>query len=159
VTQVVRGDRLLRGFDEELQAALGQELTKRGLDLRLKRLVVKIVKEDGRYDVFLDDGSVAAADLVLCATGRSPQTAGLGLPLLGIETTPSGAIAVDEYSATSVPGIYAIGDVTGRMNLTPVAIAEGAALARTLFKGEPTAVDYTNVPTAVFSQPATSAPS
>ncbi len=153
VTVVVRGERLLRGFDEDCVEALALEMGKRGMGLRLGRIPVKIEKEDNAYTTFLDDGSELHSDLVMCATGRHPNTQGLNLPALGIETTPTGSIAVDEYSATSVPGIYAIGDVTDRMNLTPVAIAEGAAFARTVFGKEPTAVDYTNVPTAVFGQP------
>jgi glutathione reductase (NADPH) len=154
VTLVVRGERLLRGFDAECVEAMAVEMGKRGMGLRLGRIPVKIEKaEDGAYTTFLDDGSELHSDLVLCATGRHPNTKGLNLPGLGIQTTATGSIAVDEYSTTSVPGIYAIGDVTDRMNLTPVAIAEGAAFARTVFGKEPIAVDYTNVPTAVFGQP------
>ncbi len=153
VTEVIRADALLRGFDDELRQYLQEEMVKRGVDVRSGRLVVKIEKIDGQYAVHMDDGSVLRADLVMYATGRRPNTANLGLEALGIETDANGAIAVDSYSQTSVESVRAIGDVTNRMNLTPVAIAEGAALARTLFDGTPTTVDYTNVATAVFSQP------
>lgn len=153
VSVVVRGERMLRGFDEDCVDALAHEMKKRGIELHMGRLAVKIEKEESAYATFLDDGTVLRSDLVMCATGRTPNTKGLGLHLLGIEATPAGAIAVDEHSATAVPGVYAIGDVTDRMALTPVAIAEGVALARTLFGKEPTAVDYTNVPTAVFGHP------
>jgi glutathione reductase (NADPH) len=103
--------------------------------------------------VTLDSGEDIEADQLLCAIGRVPNTAGLGLEEIGVDLTQRGAVVVDENLQSSVPGIYAIGDCIDRIALTPVALAEGMAIAETLFNDNPTIVDYTNVPSAVFSQP------
>ena len=153
VTEIMRGDTILRGFDEDMRITLADEMVKRGVDLRSDCLVRSIEKADGRYSLRLAHGDVVETDLVMYATGRAPRTKGLGLEEVGVDLDDGGAVVVDDYSRTAVPNIFAIGDLTDRAMLTPVAIAEGAAVARTLFKGTPAKMDYANVPTAVFSQP------
>jgi glutathione reductase (NADPH) len=145
-----RGSRLLRGFDAELGARLAEEMARKGIAVRLQSNPAKIEKG---LKVAFEDGSVAEFDLVMFATGRIPNTAGLGLEAAGVRLGKDGAVLVNEYSRSSVPSIHAIGDVTNRINLTPVATSEGMALAKTLFGGAPTPVDHENVPTAVFSHP------
>ena len=145
-----RGAQLLRGFDAELGSRLGEEMGKKGVSVVLRKNPSKIEKG---LKVTFEDGSVDDFDLVLFATGRKPNFAGLGLEAAGVKLGADGAILVDEYSKSSVASIHAIGDVTNRLNLTPVATAEGMALARTLFGGQPTPVDHANVPTAVFANP------
>jgi glutathione reductase (NADPH) len=115
--------------------------------------VESIAKTADGYAVHLPGGEVLSCDRVLFATGRAPNTEGLGLAEAGVKLGGQGEVAVDEYSRSSVASIFAVGDVTDRMNLTPVALAEGMAVARTLFGGEATAMDYNNIPTAVFSNP------
>lgn len=159
VTQVVRCDSVLRGFDEELRIAYNDELRKRGITLRTGAGLVAVERaaDASHLQLVLDAGERIATDLVLFATGRRPNTAGLGLAEVGItlRNTASGhgAIAVSADSRTTVDSIYAIGDCTDRLNLTPVAIAEGRAVAATLFGGQPTHVDHRNVATAVFGAP------
>lgn len=153
VTQIHRGDKVLRGFDEDVRAFLGREMAKSGIDLRLNATVAGITRQDDGLHVALSDGTTLVVDAVLYATGRRPKVAGLGLERAGVALTPGGAIQVDAHYQTSVPGIYALGDVTDRINLTPVAIAEGHVLADTLFGGRPRDVSYDNVPSAVFSTP------
>jgi glutathione reductase (NADPH) len=149
-----RGKRLLRGFDAELGERIGEEMRAKGLNLHFGGEPVAISRrKGGDLEVAYSDGPHQETDLVLFATGRRPNTAGLGLEAAGVKLAPTGAVLVDKYSATSVPSIHAIGDVTNRINLTPVATAEAMWLARTLFKGEPTAVDHADVPTAVFANP------
>jgi len=149
-TLAYRGVRLLRGFDGELSGHLAEEMRKKGVVIRLQSNPAKL--ERG-INVTYADGSAEETDLVMFATGRGPNTAGLGLEGAGVKLAADGAVVVDAYSKSSVDSIHAIGDVTNRLNLTPVAIAEGMALAKTLFGGEPTAMDHANVPTAVFSNP------
>jgi glutathione reductase (NADPH) len=149
-TLAYRGARLLRGFDAELGEHLAQEMGKKGVAIRLQSNPARL--EPG-IQVTYADGSVQEVDLVMFATGRKPNTAGLGLKGAGVKLAADGAVVVDAYSKSSVDSIHAIGDVTNRLNLTPVATAEGMALAKTLFRGEPTAMDHDNVPTAVFSNP------
>jgi glutathione reductase (NADPH) len=149
-----RGPLFLRGFDDDIRGALADELRKRGVDLRFGTLVDRLDRTGDGISATLSSGDVVEADLVLCAVGRLPNTAGLGLEALGVELDARGAVVVDEHLQTSVPGIYALGDVIDRIALTPVALAEGMAIAQTLFNDNPTIVDYANVPTAVFSQPA-----
>ncbi len=149
-TLAYRGARLLRGFDAELGERISEEMRKKGVDIRLQTNPAKL--ESG-IRVTYEDGATQDVDLVLFATGRKPNTAGLGLERAGVQLGAGGAVAVNAYSCSSVASIHAIGDVTDRLNLTPVATAEGMALARTLFRGEPTPVDHVNVPTAVFSDP------
>ena len=153
VTQLYRGPLFLRGFDDDVRAALARELPKQGIDLHFDARVVRIGTTDTGLRAELEDGSVREADAILYATGRVPLTPDLGLEAAGVELRSSGAIAVDEYSRTSVPSIWAIGDVTDRLNLTPVAIHEGMCLAATLFGDTPTPVDHEDVASAVFSQP------
>jgi glutathione reductase (NADPH) len=148
-----RGPVFLRGFDDDLRSTLAEEMTKRGIDLRFDSLVERIECTGDRYAVTLNSGDVVEADELLCAIGRVPNTAGLGLEEIGIDLTESGAVVVDEHLESSVPGIFAIGDCIDRVALTPVALAEGMAIAETLFNDNPTVVDYTNIPSAVFSQP------
>ncbi len=149
-TLAYRGARLLRGFDAELGERISEEMRKKGVDIRLQTNPAKL--ESG-IRVTYEDGATQDVDLVLFATGRKPNTAGLGLERAGVQLGAGGAVAVNAYSRSSVASIHAIGDVTDRLNLTPVATAEGMALAKTLFRGEPTPVDHVNVPTAVFSDP------
>jgi len=153
VTQLYRGPLFLRGFDEDVRQTLAAEMRKRGVDLRFDARVARIERRGSVRVVVLEDGSELEADVVLYATGRRPLTADLGLHEAGVETNRKGAIVVDEYSRTSVPNIWAIGDVTDRIQLTPVAIHEAMALAKTLFGGTPTAPDHQDVASAVFSQP------
>ena len=149
-TLVYRGPRLLRGFDADLGAHITQEMRKKGVDIRLQTNPAQL--EPG-IRVTYEDGATQDVDLVMFATGRKPNTAGLGLEGAGVRLAPGGAVVVDAHSKSSVASIHAIGDVTDRLNLTPVATAEAMALAKTLFRGEPTPVDHVNVPTAVFSDP------
>ena len=153
VVQLYRGPLFLRGFDDDLRTTLADEMRKKGIDIRFKENPKKIEKRAGEIVATLEDGSELRADQILYATGRHPNTRGLGLEEAGVAIAASGAIVVDEYSRTNVDSIWALGDATDRMALTPVAVAEGMALARTLFAGEPTRPDYAGVPSAVFSQP------
>jgi glutathione reductase (NADPH) len=153
VKLVYRGENILRGFDDDVRSHVRTEMEMRGIEVIVGDLVTAIDKHDARYTVTLTGGRTISADRVMFAVGRKPNIANLGIEQSGIRTAPLGGIAVDAYSRTSVPNIYAIGDVTNRINLTPVAIREGHAFADTVFGGRPTIVDHTNVPTAVFSEP------
>lgn len=153
VTQIIRGEATLRGFDQDIRASLDEALAAKGIDLRRETRVQSIEKVAGGYDLRLSGDETLRVDLVMYATGRNPNTKGLGLVEAGVQLDANGAVVVDAFSRSSVPSIHAIGDVTDRMNLTPVALAEGMALVNTLFLGNPTQVDYENVPTAVFSMP------
>jgi len=152
-TQLYRGDLFLRGFDDDIRKILADEMRKRGVDLRFNTDLAKIEKAGGLLKATLTGGDVIEADQILNATGRAPKTRELGLERAGVELQASGAVIVDEYSMSSVDSIFAIGDCTDRMMLTPVAIAEGIAVANTLFNGKPMKPNYLNVPTAVFSVP------
>jgi glutathione reductase (NADPH) len=149
-TLAYRGPRLLRGFDADLGEHIAGEMRKKGVVIRLQSNPAKL--ERG-IRITYEDGSTQETDLVMFATGRKPNTAGLGLEGAGVKLDREGAVVVDEYSRSSVASVHAIGDVTNRMNLTPVATAEGMGLAKTLFRNEPTPVDHANVATAVFSDP------
>ncbi len=153
VTQLYRGEMILRGFDTETAAFLVEQMRHKGIDLRLQSDVVRIDKTATGLKVSLKDGSTLEADGVLYATGRVPMTANLGLEACGVELDAASAIRVDAHYRTNVPSIYAVGDVTNRVNLTPVALAEGMSLARRLFGSRDTTVDYEFIPTAIFSQP------
>jgi len=153
VKLVYRGENILRGFDDDVRSHVRTEMEMRGIEVIVGELVTAIDKHDARYTVTLTGGRTIGADRVMFAVGRKPNIANLGIEHAGIRTAPLGGIAVDAYSRTSVPNIYAIGDVTNRINLTPVAIREGHAFADTVFGGRPSIVDHTNVPTAVFSEP------
>jgi glutathione reductase (NADPH) len=153
VTVVYRGDNILRGFDDEVRSHLRTELERRGIKILCKRLVEGVEKIDHGLDVELSDREQIVVDTVMFATGRKPNTKGLGLEGVSVKLNAVGAVEVDDFSQTSVPHIYAVGDVTDRVNLTPVAIREGHGFADTVFGGRPTPVDHKNVPTAVFSEP------
>ena len=149
-TLAYRGAHLLRGFDADLGTHLADEMTKRGVHVRLHANPIHL-HSDRTAD--FADGTKGQYDLALFATGRKPNTAGLGLEQAGVKLAEDGAVLVDAYSKSSVDSIWAIGDVTNRVNLTPVATAEGMWLARTLFANAPTPVDHENIATAVFSDP------
>ncbi|EME69014.1 glutathione reductase [Paramagnetospirillum caucaseum] len=153
VTLVLRGDTLLRGFDGDIRATLAEEMTDKGVTLRTTTQVRAIERRGHGYGVELSDGQILDADLVMYATGRVPNTEGLGLEQAGVMLNSKGAIMVDALSRTSVRNIWAVGDVTDRVNLTPVAINEAMAFVRTAFLGQSTAMDYDNIPSAVFSLP------
>ena len=154
VTMVNRGGTLLRGYDETVRDRLLQISMMKGINFRFNAKMEKIEKNgDGTLCVRFADGDPVAADLVLFATGRRPHTEGLGLETAGVELDEKGAIKVDDYSQTSCESIYAVGDVTDRLQLTPVAIREGHAFADTVFGGNKRKVDYGCVPSAVFSHP------
>jgi glutathione reductase (NADPH) len=153
VTLVYRGDNILRGFDNDVREHLRSEMERRGIKIITRQTVVAVEKVEHGYCVDLSDRRSFMVDRVMFATGRRPNVSGFGLEAAGVKLAKNGGIAVDEFSRTSVPHIYAIGDVTNRVNLTPVAIREGHAFADTVFGGKPTAVDHANVPTAVFSEP------
>ena len=154
VTMVNRGGTLLRGYDETVRDRLLQISMMKGINFRFNAKMEKIEKNgDGTLCVRFADGAPVAADLVLFATGRRPHTEGLGLETAGVELNEKGAIKVDEYSRSSCESIYAVGDVTDRLQLTPVAIREGHAFADTVFGDNKRKVDYGCVPSAVFSHP------
>src|ERR1700712_1557905 len=157
VTLVYRGDNILRGFDDDVRAHVRAEMEKEGITILTGCTIDRIDKVDKRATEFtthLSNGSSVASDQVMFAIGRHPNIANLGLEKIGVTINPSnGGIAVDGFSRTSVPHIYAIGDVTHRTNLTPVAIREGHAFADTVFGKRPVEVDHADIPTAVFCQP------
>ena len=154
VHEIIRADNVLRGFDEAMRDGLRDELTKKGVQIHAGVNVTEIEKnKDGDYTLKFDSRDDLDVDLVMYATGRAPNTKGIGLETVGIATSKAGAIVVDSFSKTNIDHIYAIGDVTDRINLTPVALAEGMAFVNTVFAGIPTAADRENVASAVFSQP------
>ncbi len=150
---VYRGPMFLRKFDEDVRRAVAEECEKKGVALRFETNIEAIRKDDDELVCVLGDGVELRTDLVMYATGRKPKTDGLNLAELGVRTRSDGAIEVDDGFQTSVPSIYALGDVIGRIELTPVALAEGMALANALFNDTPVTMDYANIPTAVFCQP------
>ena len=153
VTLVYRGDKILRGFDDDLRDYLGAAMSRRGIRIVTGEVLTQIEKGTNGLRAHLSGGETLAADQVLLAIGRAPNTANLGLEAADVSLSPSGAVAVDARSQSSVSSIYAVGDVTDRVNLTPVAIREGHAFADTVFGGRPWQVDYDAIPTAVFSTP------
>lgn len=153
VTQLYRGELFLRGFDMDVRTTLADEMRKKKLDLRFETDVAGIEKNGDALTVNLKGGGVIETDAVLYATGRAPKSSGIGLEELGVKMRDNGAIVVDDYFQTSVDNIYALGDVTDRMQLTPVAIAEAMVLAANLYKGEKQVMDYADIATAVFSNP------
>jgi len=154
VNLIYRGDNLLRGFDEDVRAHLAQELRQRGLKVSLACKHQKIEKRaDGVLVSHLSPNHVMESEVVMFATGRSPHVKGLGLDAAGVKLTPKGAVAVDDFSRTNVEHIWAVGDVTDRVPLTPVAIREAQCFAETEFYGRPMTFDHADIPTAVFSQP------
>jgi glutathione reductase (NADPH) len=153
VTLVHRRALLLRGFDDDVREVLGREMQKKGIDLRMQTTVQRIDKTKDTLRITLANGDILAAEQIMFATGRSPNTAGLGLEQAGVKLNERGAVVVDRQSRSTTPSIYAIGDCTERRNLTPVAIAEGRVLAETLFNHNAMQLSYENIPSAVFSQP------
>ncbi|MBT3811369.1 MAG: glutathione-disulfide reductase [Gammaproteobacteria bacterium] len=152
-TLCYRGDKILRGFDEDIREFVAIEMQKKGINILFNTQVNAIEKNDNGFIAQTDAGQSLQSDLFLYATGRSPNTSGLGLDAVGVALDKSGAIKVNEHYQTNVSSIYALGDVTDRLNLTPVATAEAMALVNQLYTDTPTTVDYDNIPTAVFSQP------
>ena len=152
-TLLYRGDKILRGFDDDVRDHLTVEMKKKGIDVVTGQVFTKMEKHGDVLQGTLTNGEVLEADQIMFAIGRAPYTQGLGLEHAGVETRANGAIKVDEYSQTNVDHIYAVGDVTDRVALTPVAIREGHAVADNLFNGKDIAMDHSLIPTAVFSQP------
>ncbi|MBS4050353.1 MAG: glutathione-disulfide reductase [Methylomonas sp.] len=148
-----RGDKLLRGFDQDVREFVAREMGKKGIVIHFGSEITRIEAKAGAYLAHTDQGQTLAADLVLYATGRVPNTADLGLESVGVMLDKEGAVKVDEYYQTNLPSIYALGDVTNRVNLTPVATAEAMALVNRLYANSWKPVDYDHIPTAVFSQP------
>ncbi|MGA9573470.1 MAG: glutathione-disulfide reductase [Lysobacterales bacterium] len=154
VIQVYRGEQILRGFDLDVRHTLADEMQKKGIEIRLNTNATELIRQsDGLIKVKLDDGSELLADTVMFATGRVPNVRGLGLQDAGVHVLPSGIIPVDEYSRTNLENVFAVGDVTNRVNLTPVALMEGHAFADSEFGGNPRPVSHRFVPSAVFSHP------
>ena len=153
VTQLYRGEQVLRGFDDDVRNFVADEMRKKGVDLRTRSDVERIERKAEALRVHLRDGSVLAADSVLYATGRAPNTAGLGLAELGVTLNDAGAVVVAAHYRSSVPSIHALGDVIDRVQLTPVALAEAMALVDQLFGSAQRSVDYELIPTAVFTHP------
>lgn len=153
VTLIYRGEKILRGFDEDLRDDLCETLAKRGIRIINGKVFTKIEKTPSGLVGTITGGETLEADQILFAIGRSPNARGLGLETVGVETNADGAIVVDNHSQTTVPSIYAVGDVTNRVNLTPVAIREGHSFADSVFGNKPCKVDYTTIPTAVFTTP------
>ncbi|MGH1415946.1 MAG: glutathione-disulfide reductase [Pelagimonas sp.] len=152
-TQFYRGAQILRGFDDEARGLIAEEMIQKGVDLHLGTNVLEMKKVDDGIWVKATNGSEHVFDHVMFATGRKPNTDDMGLEEVGVKLGRKGEVLVDEYSQTAVPSIYAIGDATDRVNLTPVAIREGMAFVETVFKGNPTPVDHELIPSAVFTQP------
>lgn len=152
-TLVYRGDCVLRGFDEDMRKALDMGLRERGVRIIYQTSIASLAKPADQVLATFSDGVGAPYDAVMFATGRRPNTRGLGLETAGVDLDETGAIRVDAYSKSSVDSIYAVGDVTGRAQLTPVAIREGWYFAETVFNDNPLAVDHSLIPTAVFSEP------
>ena len=153
VTHVHRGEKILRGFDDELRVDLAVKMAKRGIKQHLPATLVKVEKAGGGFRVTLSTGDAVDCDVVMVATGRVPNTAGLGLEAAGVELGANGRIVVDAKSHTTVAGIYAVGDVTDRVNLTPVAIREGHSFADRMYGGTAWDTEYDLVPSGVFSTP------
>lgn len=152
-TLCYRGDKLLRGFDEDIRTFVAQEMQKKGINILFNTHINAIEKKANGFTVRTGQDTELEAELILYATGRAPNIAGLGLELLGVELGENGAIKVNDGYQTNIPSLFALGDVTDRISLTPVATAEAAALVNRLYSEQRTPVDYDNIPTAVFSQP------
>jgi glutathione reductase (NADPH) len=154
VKQIYRGDQVLRGFDQDVRETLGREMIKKGIDIQLNKNVTELIRTDnGPIMATLDDGGQLQADTVMFATGRVPNVRGLGLRDAGVHALPGGMIPVNEFSRTNLPNVYAVGDVTNRVNLTPVALMEGHAFADSEFGDNPRPVNHRFIPSAVFSHP------
>jgi glutathione reductase (NADPH) len=152
-TLVYRGPEILRGFDDDLRRGVREGMTRRGVEVICGAALTAIEKTAGALRAILTTGAVIEADQVMLAMGRRPNTHALGLDAAGVALAADGAVVVDRFSQSSLDNVFAVGDVTNRLNLTPVAIREGHAFADTVFGGKPTAMDHANVATAVFSEP------
>ena len=152
-TLVYRGEEILRGFDDEVRTHVHTEMAKKGITIKTQNDISEIVQTGNGYDLTFADGTQAGTGLVMYATGRVPNTAGLGLENAGVKMGTGGEVPVDAHSQTNIASVYAVGDVTARAQLTPVAIREGAAFAETVYNDNPSTVDHSIIPTAVFSQP------
>ena len=152
-TQVYRGDKVLRGFDDEVREAVHKGQVLNGIDVKYGQSPISVKKIGNGLKVTFEDGIQIGTDLIMMATGRAPNTKGLGLDLAGVKTNEKGAVIVDGYSQSSQKHIYAVGDVTDRVNLTPVAIREGAAFVETVYKNNPVAYDHSDIASAVFTMP------
>ena len=153
VTEIIRADNILRGFDIDMRTSLFEEMEKRGIKILAETVVESIEKQGDTFSLRLGNDEILETDCVMYATGRRANTEGLGLEAAGVELYDNGSIIVDELNRTTQSHIYAVGDVTDRIQLTPVAIQEGHALADMLFNQDTRTTDYTNVPSAVFSTP------
>ncbi|MDR9484024.1 MAG: glutathione-disulfide reductase [Sediminimonas sp.] len=155
VTQYYRGAQVLRGFDDEARGLVAEEMQQKGVELHLGTNVLEMKRDEASGSVWVKstNGDEREFDQVMFATGRAPNTRDMGLQDVGVELGRNGEVVVDAYSQSSVPSIHAIGDVTDRVNLTPVAIREGMAFVETVFNGNPTPVDHDLIPTAIFTQP------
>ena len=153
VIQLYRGSLFMRGFDLDVRTTLADEMRKTGIDLRFDADIAGIERNGGNLRATLKDGQTLETDAVMFATGRLPNTRGLGIEEIGVELARNGAVVVDDRYRTNVPSVWALGDVTDRVKLTPVAIAEAMVFARNLFKGDVERMHYRNIPSAVFSQP------
>jgi glutathione reductase (NADPH) len=153
VTLIIRGEEVLNGFDDDVRVDIAKEMRQRGITIRTRTELARIDKIQGGFTAHTKAGEEISADLIMYATGRKPNVKNMGLEEVGVKLHADGRVLVDEWSKTSVPNIYAIGDVTDRLNLTPVAIAEGRAIAETLYNNNPMKISHQNVATAVFSQP------
>jgi glutathione reductase (NADPH) len=154
VEVIIRSGTVLRGFDHDVSSTVAGELEKKGIMIHRDCVVRSIEKlEDGTLSVMVDRGDEMIADAVMYATGRNPNTSNLGLEAAGVAVDKKGAIPVDEWNRSNVDNIFAVGDVTDRVNLTPVAINEGRVFAETFFNGNKMTLDYTNIASAVFTQP------
>jgi glutathione reductase (NADPH) len=152
-TQFYRGAQILRGFDDEARGLVAEEMKQRGVDIHCGTNVLEMRKEGDKIWVKATNGGERLFDQVMFATGRAPNTENMGLEEIGVKLGRKGEVVVDAYSQTGVPSVYAVGDVTDRVNLTPVAIREGMSFVETVFKGNPTPVDHELIPTAIFTQP------
>jgi len=154
VTLILRGEQILRGFDDDIRAALHNEMVRKGIDVLPHTRLTKVAgSPNGNRVVSLSNGSTLEVSQVMQAIGRLPNTEGLGLEKAGVHTGMDGSVLVDQYSRSNVPHVLAVGDVTNRVQLTPVAIHEAMCLIETEFRGNPTSPDHELIPTAVFSQP------
>jgi len=153
VTLVYRGNNILRGFDDDLRTHLRAEMERRGIRIVTGTCVSGVRRGAASFAAELANADAVEVDKVMFATGRRPNVSGFGLEAAGVTLARNGGIEVDRFSQSSVPTIHAVGDVTNRINLTPVAIRDGHAFADTVFGGKPTAIDHIDVPTAVFSEP------
>lgn len=153
VTQLYRGDLFMRGFDDDIRTFAAEEIKKTGVDLRFNSNIVALSKTNEGLEAKLTDGSSIVVDTVLCATGRHPNIEGLGLETTAVELDSRGYVSADERFQTDEPSIFALGDMTGGPQLTPVAIEQAMVFAHTQFGDTPKAMDYAYIPTAVFCQP------